>query len=70
LRSSAPALDLNKAGSSGCENRDLQRVNAWKQQDGEIYLYAAGSVVGRVREGSGTMSGVIARSGAPLSLSR
>lgn len=66
--SSAPALDLNKASASGCANRDLARVNAWKQDGGEIYLYAAGTVVARLPAGS--MNGVITRSGAPVSLSR
>lgn len=66
--SSSPALDLNKASASGCANKDLARVNAWKQDGGEVYLYAAGTVVARMPASS--MSGVITRSGAPLSLSR
>lgn len=66
--SSAPALDLNKASASGCANKDLQRVNAWKQDGSEVYLYAAGTVVARLPAGS--MNGVITRSGAPVTLSR
>lgn len=66
--SSSPALDLNKASAAGCANKDLQRVNAWKQDGGEIYLYAAGTVVARMPAGS--MNGVITRSGAPVMLSR
>jgi hypothetical protein len=66
--SSASALDLNKASASGCANRDLQRVNAWKQEGGEIYLYSAGAVVARVPAGGG--AGALSRSGAPLTMTR
>ncbi|MGL4810715.1 MAG: AprI/Inh family metalloprotease inhibitor, partial [Beijerinckiaceae bacterium] len=66
--SSTPSLDLNRASASGCANKDLARVNAWKQDGGEVYLYAAGTVVARMPASS--MSGVITRSGAPLNLSR
>ncbi|MET0604822.1 MAG: AprI/Inh family metalloprotease inhibitor [Beijerinckiaceae bacterium] len=66
--SSASALDLNKASASGCANRELQRVNAWKQQGGEIYLYSAGAVVARVPASGG--SGALSRSGAPITMTR
>ncbi|MBN9061732.1 MAG: hypothetical protein BGP06_20725 [Rhizobiales bacterium 65-9] len=68
--SSAAALDLYKASASGCANRDLARVNAWKQEGSEIYLYSAGSVVARLPAGGGAMNGALSRSGAPLTLSR
>lgn len=68
--SSAAALDLYKASASGCANRDLQRVNAWKQEGGEIYLYSAGSVVARMPASGGSMNGALSRSGAPITLSR
>lgn len=68
--SSAAALDLYKASAAGCANRDLQRVNAWKQEGGEIYLYSAGSVVARMPATGGAMSGALSRSGAPITLSR
>lgn len=69
--SSSPALDLYKASASGCANQDLAKVNAWDYRDGEVYLYqTGGSVTARLRGSSGSLSGVLAKSGAPLSLSR
>lgn len=70
--SSSPALDLYRANASGCANRDLQKVTAWDYRDGEVYLYQpGGSVAARMRVNNGSsLSGVIARSGANLSMSR
>src|SRR5690606_7696034 len=69
--SSSPALDLYRASTSGCSNQDLSRVNAWDYRDGEVYLYqTGGSVTARLRGTSGGLNGVLAKSGAPLSLSR
>ena len=69
--SSSPALDLYRASTSGCANRDLGRVNAWDFRDGEVYLYQpGGAVAARLRPSGGAMEGVLAKSGAPLSLSR
>jgi len=68
--SSAPALDLYKASTSGCAGRDLQSVNAWDLRDGEVYLYSRGSVVARLKGGGSSFNGVLAKSGAPLTLSR
>ncbi len=69
--SSSPALDLYRASASGCSNQDLSKVNAWDYRDGEVYLYqTGGSVAARLRGSSSALSGVLAKSGAPLSLSR
>jgi hypothetical protein len=69
--SSAPALDLYRASASGCSNQDLSRINAWDYRDGEVYLYqTGGSVAARLRGSSGSLSGVLAKSGAPLSMGR
>jgi hypothetical protein len=69
--SSAPALDLYRASASGCANRDLARVSAWDFRDGEVYLYQpGGAVAARLRPAGGSLDGVLAKSGAPLSLSR
>lgn len=68
--SSTPSLDLYRASTSGCSNKDLQSVNAWELRDGEVYLYARGGVVARLRDSGGQFNGVIAKSGAPLSLSK
>jgi hypothetical protein len=69
--SSSPALDLYKAAASGCSNQDLSKVNAWDYRDGEVYLYqTGGSVAARLRGSSGSLSGVLAKSGAPLSMGR
>jgi hypothetical protein len=69
--SSTPALDLYRASTSGCSNQDLSRVSAWDYRDGEVYLYqSGGTVAARLRASGGTMSGVLAKSGAPLTLAR
>lgn len=69
--SSAPALDLYKASTSGCANKDLARITGWDFRDGEVYLYQpGGAVAARLRSSSGTLQGVLAKSGAPLTLSR
>lgn len=69
--SSSPALDLYRASASGCSNQDLSKVNAWDYRNGEVYLYqTGGSVAARLRGSSSSLSGVLAKSGAPLSLSR
>jgi hypothetical protein len=69
--SSAPALDLYKASASGCANKDLARVSAWDFREGEVYLYQpGGAVAARLRSASGALQGVLAKSGAPLTLSR
>lgn len=68
--SSTPSLDLYRASSSGCANKDLQSVNAWELRDGEVYLYARGGVVARLRDSGGQFNGVLAKSGAPLTLSK
>jgi hypothetical protein len=69
--SSTPALDLYRASASGCSNQDLSRVNAWDFRNGEVYLdQTGGSVAARLRGSSGSLSGVLAKSGAPLSLGR
>lgn len=68
--SSSPSLDLYKASTSSCANRDLQSVNAWEFRDGEVYLYARGGVVARLRDAGGSFTGALAKSGAPLTLTR
>jgi hypothetical protein len=69
--SSAPALDLYRASATGCSNQDLSKVNAWDYRDGEVYLYqTGGAVTARLRGSSSSLSGVLAKSGAPLTLAR
>jgi Protease inhibitor Inh len=70
--SNAPALDRYKAAASSCANKDLQKATTWDYQDGEVYLYQpGGNVVARLKASDGSaMSGVVAKSGANLSLSR
>lgn len=70
--SSSPTLDLYRASSSGCSNRDLQRISAWDYRDGEVYLYQqGGTVAARLRATSGNaLDGAVTKSGAALSLSR
>lgn len=70
--SSAPTLDLYRASSSGCANKDLQRITAWDYRDGEVYLYQqGGTVAARLRATSGSaLDGAVTKSGAALSLNR
>ncbi len=69
--SSTPSLDLYKASSAGCTNKDLGRITAWDYREGEVYLYQpGGSVAARLRSGGSELSGVLAKSGAPLTLVR
>jgi hypothetical protein len=69
--SSSPALDLYRASATGCANKDLARITAWDYRDGEVYLYqSGGAVAARLNSSGGGMSGALAKSGAPLTLSR
>lgn len=70
--SSTPTLDLYRASSSGCANKDLQKISAWDFRDGEVYLYQqGGTVAARLRSsGSGALDGAVTKSGASLSMSR
>jgi hypothetical protein len=69
--SSTPSLDLYRASAGGCSNKDLARVTAWDFRDGEVYLFQpGGAVAARLRSSGSGLSGVLAKSGAPLSLTR
>ncbi|SFL11878.1 AprI/Inh family metalloprotease inhibitor [Methylorubrum salsuginis] len=69
--SSAPALDLYKASTSGCANKDLAKVSAWDFRDGEVYLYQpGGTVTARLRQSGGSLDGALSKSGAQLALAR
>jgi hypothetical protein len=72
LLSSAPALDLYKASTSGCQSRELQRVSAWELRGEEVYLYEpGGAVAARLKQsGSQTFQGAAAKTGAPITLSK
>ncbi|MCF4128747.1 AprI/Inh family metalloprotease inhibitor [Methylobacterium sp. SyP6R] len=68
---STPALDLYKASSAGCANKDLAKVTAWDYRDGEVYLYQpGGTVAARLRPAGGAMDGALSKSGAPLAMVR
>ncbi|MDV2985529.1 UNVERIFIED_CONTAM: AprI/Inh family metalloprotease inhibitor [Methylobacteriaceae bacterium AG10] len=69
--SSTPSLDLYKATTAGCGNKDLAKVSAWDFRDGEVYLYQpGGTVAARLRQVGGSLEGALSKSGAPLSLAR
>jgi hypothetical protein len=69
--SSVPTLDLYKASTSGCQSRELQRVNAWELRGDEVYLYEpGGGVAARLKQAGQTFEGAAARTGAPITLSK
>ncbi|MFN3688307.1 AprI/Inh family metalloprotease inhibitor [Salinarimonas sp.] len=69
--SSTPSLDLYRASTSGCQNEDMSRVSAWDLRNDEVFLYRqGGAVAARLRAGTGSMQGVLSRSGAPVALAR
>jgi hypothetical protein len=70
--SSAPALDLYKASTSGCKSREMQRITAWELRGSDIYLYEQGGAVAAKlqQSGAGGFSGATAKSGAPVTLSK
>lgn len=69
--SSTPALDLYRATTSGCANKDLAKVSAWDFRDGEVYLYQpGGTVTARLKQASGSLDGALSKSGAALTLAR
>ncbi len=69
--SSAPTLDLYRASSSGCTNKDLSNISAWDFRGGEVYLYqTGGTLAARLRAQGSNMDGALTKSGAPLSMSR
>lgn len=69
--SSSPALDLYRASTSGCSNEAISQVNSWDLRGNEVYLYQqGGAVAARLQATPGSMSGVLAKSGAPVTMSR
>lgn len=69
--SSAPKLDLYGAGTSGCQARELQRINAWELNGSEIILYEpGGEVAARLRQAGGGFNGVSTKTGAPISIAK
>ncbi len=69
--SSTPTLDLYRASTSGCTNKDLAAVTAWDYRNGEIYLYqSGGTMAARLRGETNNVSGALTKSGAPISMSR
>lgn len=69
--SSVAKLDLYGASSSGCANKDLQRITAWELRGDDVYLYEpGGAVAARLKAGGRSLSGALAKSGAPLTLSK
>ncbi len=69
--SSAPSLDLYKASTAGCQNKELSRISAWDYRDGEVYLYQpGGTVAARLRQGGAGLDGALTKSGASLALNR
>lgn len=69
--SSAPKLDLYAAGTSGCQSKELQRINAWELNGSEVILYEpGGQVAARLRQSGSGFSGVAAKTGAPITIAK
>jgi hypothetical protein len=69
--SSAPALDVYKASTSGCKSREMQRITAWELRGSDIYLYEqGGAVAAKLQQSGSSFSGATAKSGAPVTLSK
>jgi Protease inhibitor Inh. len=69
--SSSPTLDLYRASTSGCSNKDLAKISAWDFRDGEVYLYqSGGTMAARLRAQGSSMNGALTKSGAPVSMAR
>lgn len=69
--SSSPTLDLYRASTTGCQSRELQRVNAWELRGEEVYLYEpGGGIAARLRQSGRNFEGTAARTGAPITLSK
>ncbi len=67
---SVPTLDLYKASISSCSSNALQNVNSWNIRNGNIVLYARGSVVARMNTEGAPLKGMLEGSSIPLTLSR
>jgi Protease inhibitor Inh len=70
--SSAPKLDLYGAVTTGCQNKELQRINAWELAGSEVILYEpGGGVIARLRGAGGqNYAGATAKSGAPINMTK
>lgn len=69
--SSSPKLDLYNASTSGCQSKDLQRVTAWELRGEDVYLYEpGGAVAARLKAQGRKMDGALAKTGAPITLSK
>ncbi|MGO4707479.1 AprI/Inh family metalloprotease inhibitor [Microvirga sp. 2MCAF38] len=68
--SSVAALDLYKASISRCSTSALQDVNSWAIKNGNIVLYARGSVIARMASDGNSFRGVIEGTNVPLTISR
>ncbi|MET0258252.1 MAG: AprI/Inh family metalloprotease inhibitor [Methylobacterium sp.] len=69
--SSTPALDLYRASTSGCANKELAKVTSWDFREGEVYLYqSGGTVAARLKQANGSLDGALSKSGAALTLAR
>lgn len=69
--SSSPKLDLYGANTAGCQSRELQKVTAWELRGEEVYLYEpGGAVAARLKARGRSMDGSIAKTGAPIGLTK
>lgn len=69
--SSSAKLDLYGASTSGCQSKELQRVTAWELRGDDVYLYEpGGAVAARFKATGRRMDGALAKTGAPVSLSK
>lgn len=72
LISGVPTLDLYKASTSNCTQKELSHVNSWDLRGEEIFLYTVGGkVVARLKQSNDhLLNGVFTKSGSSLAFSR
>ncbi|NIX74998.1 AprI/Inh family metalloprotease inhibitor [Microvirga sp. c23x22] len=68
--SNAPSLDLYKASTVRCKDRNLQDINSWTVRDGAIILYSRGAIISHLAENGSVFEGKVNGIEMPITLAR